>query len=69
MKIEINDREMLFLSDLLGMEQNDISDELEEIARDPDLDNLRLEMRQDLALCKSILAKLQIPETDEDTPQ
>ena len=57
--IKLNHREILFLSDLMGERKQDISDELEEIATDPDLDNLRIEMRQDIALCESIRAKLE----------
>jgi len=57
--IELNHREILFLSDLLGEEQIDIACQLEETRGDAELDNLRLEMSQELAFCKSIREKLE----------
>jgi hypothetical protein len=69
MKIELTDRETLFLSDTLGGLQDDIRDELAEIESDIELDNIVHEMKEDLVICRSVWEKLQIPETAEDTPQ
>lgn len=57
--IELSHREILLLSDLLGSEEVDISHELEAAMKDPELDNVKDEMQQDLALCKSIREKLE----------
>ena len=65
-QIELNDREIMFLSDALNEKSDEIKNEIEilqgelqEDNQNPELDELMIEMSQDLALCTTIQQKIE----------
>ena len=66
MNLPLNDRELLFLSDLLNAKSEAIKDEFESYQEeitgqgaDPETDDLLIEMQADLAICSNLIQKIQ----------